>query len=176
MSAGGAPTGAPADRSAPSPASRRRQLVWRRFADGLALALLVAFLVVAVPAAARTALWRIGSCLRHLGEPLAAARARLQGPAYAAAIDRLRATIPLDEPYLLIDRSRPGEAAAIWVRYELAPRRAVFFRGRDAADAGWLRRRVPRPVHWVVVAPGEGRPPTLYSRFEFMHGAAVGAG
>ena len=74
----------------------------------------------------------------------------------------------------MVDRGRPGEGAALWVRYELAPRRAIFYRDLGPADTQRLRRRLPRAVHWVVVANGGGEAPELYSRFDYLQSAAAG--
>ncbi len=119
---------------------------------------------LAVDRAARHA----GLAFDEARESEEAARARVHGRAFIAAIDAIRRDLPAGEPYLLIDEAPPEQGAANWVRYELAPRRTILVRGGERS-ARWLRQNVPAGIGWVVVIRGDGEPPALYSRFEYIH-------
>ena len=56
-----------------------------------------------------------------------------------------------------------------WVRYDLAPRRAVYLgRLNELTSAMQVRRRLTVNLRHVVVAFGNGKPPRLYDRYRFL--------
>lgn len=140
---------------------------WQRLLDAGSLCLLALYLALAVPASAARAFRQVREAVHRVREPVAEARARVFGADFVAGVERIRAALATTEPYLLIDGGDPQEGAALWVRYELAPRRALFIRDPRAGDLDWLRRQIPRTVRWVVVAAGGRRPPELYRRYQY---------
>ena len=141
---------------------------WQRLLDAASLGLLASYLVVTVPTSLVQAVRHVRDDVHHLRESAVEARGRVFGAEFVAGIERIREALGPDEPYLLIDGGAPQEGAALWVRYELAPRPALFFRDPRADDAQWLRKRIPRAVRWVVVAPGGRKPPVLYRRYQYV--------
>jgi hypothetical protein len=152
----------------------------RRVLDGLALTLFAAFLVVAVPQAVMRAAGMLNLAQYARGESAEAGRIRLEGEPYVRGIDAIRAAVPADEPYLLVEGGRLTDGDTYWVRYDLAPRRAILLgRLADMAGAGPAIRRLGSRLRHVVVAYGHGAPPRLYDRFEFVEELdrrAAGAG
>jgi hypothetical protein len=147
-----------------APLDRRRPLA--TFADLAALGLCALYLAVAVPAALYRAAANASLAVAAAGESETAARARVYDQAFVAAVDGIRRAVPAGDPYLLIEEGDPEAGAANWVRYELAPRRAILVRG--GRGARWLGQTVPAGIRWVVVARG-GEPPTLHTRFDYLH-------
>jgi len=138
----------------------------RRLADLAALGLAAPYLAAAVPLALYRAGERVAWAAGEPHETAEAALARVHGEAFAEAIAAIRRAVPADEPYLLVAENDPEEGDEYWVRYELAPRRAVLVRGRPRS-ARRLRQRVPAGIGWVVVTRGGGRPPALYPRADY---------
>jgi hypothetical protein len=136
----------------------------------LALALFAAALVLAVPEAAEIAGKRIVLAVSRLGEDSHQARRRFLGPDYVAAVDEIRRVIPPGGEYLLADGGTERQGAAVFLRYELAPRRARFVgRLRDVRDpAQWASKFPPGSPgpRWVVVAY-PGKPAALVDRADF---------
>jgi hypothetical protein len=145
----------------------------RRVADLAALGLAALYLAVAVPLSLVRAEIGVARAVREAHETAGAALARVQGAAFADAIAAIRRVLPEDEPYLLVAENDPEEGDENWVRYELAPRRAVLVRGRPRS-ARRLRQRIPAGIRWVVVARGGGEPPALYPRFDYFQGIEEG--
>lgn len=179
----------------------RSLLGWARIA--LAASLVGVYLASTAPAALRVSLFMLRLPARAAHESLPAARARLFGEGYASAVDALRRRLPLDRPYALATGAveppggggasgsaipnAAGAAAGVddagagfWVRYDLAPRRAVFIGRLDQLrDAAALRRELNADLQQVVVA-APGLPPRLFDRESFLqeiarHGGAAGA-
>lgn len=173
------------------PAAHARRQAWRFPApwSWLALALLAFFLAVSTRPALAGAWDRAALALRTArvagGESTVASRQRCLGARYVAGVELIRRALPADEPFLLVEGGNPLHGGALWVRYELAPRRAVFF-GRlgdfsraSPAGAARLRRRIRGRLRWVVVAYEQGSPPVLLPRYQFMQrvaGRPPGAG
>ncbi|HEX4962161.1 MAG TPA: hypothetical protein VF173_15100 [Thermoanaerobaculia bacterium] len=144
-----------------------RPFRWRFW---LVLGLLALYLLIAIPMSLRNTYLRLRTAVRTAGLPAAAVRERAFGPAYVAAIEQIRRTIPEDEPYLLSQADKPflaseldQPAAMLWVRFDLLPRRAMVLR-----SPGALEGRSPDcwrdQVRWLVVATFPGRPPALLER------------
>jgi hypothetical protein len=152
------------------PRNRRRS---RRAIDLVALGLAALYVAAALPLALVRAEARVALALCEAGEPAGAALARVHGAAFADAIAAIRRTVPADEPYLIVAENAPEEGDENWVRYELAPRRAVLVRGRPRS-ARALRQRVPAGIGWVVVTPGKGGPPSLYPRADYFQSLEAG--
>lgn len=126
---------------------------WRRALPAAGLLALLAYLAVAVPSALLATWARVRDVPEASRDDARAALARFRVPEYAASIDRIRETLPENAEYLILE----NDAARI-VRFDLAPRRAVF--GGNARD---LRTNVTRETlaslpRWTVipsvVAPG----------------------
>src|SRR5215472_12728899 len=109
--------------------------------DLLALGALSVYLAAAVPWALVRAAGDVDLAI-ETGESLAAGRARVYGERYSQAIDQIRRDLPVSEPYLLVEGGSPASGGVFWVRYDLAPRRAVYL-GRldELTDAARVRRR-----------------------------------
>jgi hypothetical protein len=139
-----------------------------RALDLAAAGLLALFLMSGVSAA----LLRAGSELyqaAHAHESLAEARARVYGEAYTRAIDQIRRELPAGDGYLLVEGGDPGTGGAYWVRYDLAPRRAVYLGRLDELTSGArIRRRLAANLRHVVVAFDTREPPRLYDRYRFI--------
>jgi hypothetical protein len=125
-----------------------------RWLPRVALGVVLAYLLIAVPVGLHNTALRVRAGARTAGLSAGAMRARVFGPLYVAAIDRIRRAIPEDEPYLISELDEPG--AQLWVRFDLLPRRAMLAQG--TADC-WRRQ-----VRFMVVAVGVGRPPLFYER------------
>jgi hypothetical protein len=151
--------------------SRARVGMQAYLSRALALAAVVAiglFLVAAVPGAVGEA-WDEAGIAASTHESLGAARIRIYGESYTRAIDEIRRALPADEGYLLVEGGSGLLGGTYWVRYDLAPRRAVFL-GRldELTSADRLRRRLSANLRHVVVAFAAGKPPRLYDRYRFL--------
>jgi hypothetical protein len=141
----------------------------RRSVQWLALGLLCSFLAVSLRPALQTAFIHLRELHRHAHESSVEARARCLGPAFIGAIEAIRRELAPEEPYLLVEGGDPRDGGAVWVRYELAPRRALFLGPLDRLRGGrHTRARVAAGLRHVVVAYGPGRPPALLERYRFM--------
>jgi hypothetical protein len=134
----------------------------------LALAAFLLSLIAGLPLTAVRTLRRVGRATLSLGEDARGARVRLLGAATVAALDSIRQAIPADGEYLLVDGGDELQAEAYWVRFELAPRRAVFLgRLSEMERAPRLSWKLPLAARWVVVAYPGGTP-RLLSGQEFL--------
>lgn len=146
----------------------------RLLLDAVAIVLFGAYLVAAVPLAIRRAVNMLRTDAQAAGESLTAARARWFGDSYTRAIEEIRRVLPADRAYLLVDGGRPQDGDSYWVRYDLAPRPAIFAGQLALLDAASLRRAIDgadlRGLHdlrQVVVAYGPGVPPRLVDLSSF---------
>jgi hypothetical protein len=93
------------------------------------------------------------------------ARRRTFGAAYTDAVDAIRRALPDDAWYLLFPPADSAETGwAVWVRYDLAPRRPILVEssaGRGLRTANGVA--VPKWVRWAVL-PGDGGVPRLLTR------------
>src|ERR1700688_17631 len=150
-----------------------------RALDLFAVGLFGLFLLAAVPQAMQRATGMLRyACGLGSASPVTA-RARFSGDAYVHAIDDIRGALPVDRPYMLVEAGRPEDGGVYWVRYDLAPRRAVYL-GQLAELIDGVRsgRRSIAPLRQVVVSYGPGQPPRLlgWDRFlEEVTAAARGA-
>lgn len=145
-------------RSRPSPALR-----------AFALALFAAFLAVSLPSAAVRAAKRIVQAVGLTGESPEAARRRVMGDPWVDAIDKIRRTIPPDGPYLLVDATKEEEGGAYWVRYELAPRRALYLgKAEELPPPERLGPELAEGPPWIVVALRDREPPLLFPKESFL--------
>jgi hypothetical protein len=138
------------------------------------LAVLGLFLVINAPAAFVKSLRRIkqGWALRH--ETLIDSRRRLFGVEYVDGIEAIRNSIPPDGEYVLVSQAGADEEAALWVRYDLAPRRALRL---DLPEVSLASGRKPPsgrvqelPQH-AVIARGRGKAPQLVATTQLFPGA-----
>lgn len=139
--------------------------------SSLALGLFAAYLAVAVPWALFKSAQSGRLALRVAGETPLEERSRTYGPDYARAIEEIRRTIPRDGAYLLVNGDPREEGGPLWVKFDLAPRRAVFLgKLNELDDIERVRKRIPRAARWVVIAYGPYRRPELIERFRFIRG------
>lgn len=131
------------------------------------LGLLGLSLLAAGVAAALNTSVRLGQAVALVGEDGAGARRRVQGEAYMDAIEQIRRTIPRDGEYLLVDGGEERQAAPLWVRFDLAPRRARLVGALRDSNPDHLAARMPASSRWVVIA-FYGRPPVLIDRETFL--------
>jgi hypothetical protein len=147
---------------------------FRITAPGIALALFFLFLAVSLPVSLGRSVRRIDAAFRFAGETAYEERARVFGAEYALAIEEIRRTIPRDGVYLLLDGDEVERGGAIWVRFDLAPRRAVFLGFlKDLGTRASFRRRVTREARWVVIGYAE-KPPRLLERPELLRRLEAG--
>lgn len=133
-----------------------------------ALALFGLLLAVSLPWSAGRAVRRIYWAHLYADETPLEERFRHFGPQYALAIEEMRRVIPRHGVYALVDADRKELGSVLWVRFDLAPRRAVFLGHlHDLRNRRTVRQRLIREARWVIVASVE-RPPVLYERQEFL--------
>jgi hypothetical protein len=143
-----------------------RALSWIRAAVGLgALAL---FLAAAVPVSLRTAASLTGWAQERRRLDAAGARSAVFGEAYVRGIEKIRRLIPEDAAYYLVTAGPQETGPMCWVRYELAPRRAIFLGTLGRLKRRQLRLLRSRPVDWVVISGGAATPPRLLPRQELV--------
>jgi hypothetical protein len=148
-----------------------------RALDLAAAGLFGLFLVAAVPVAVLRSAKLLSLPSRCGGESEAAARARFEGPDYVRGIDEIRRDLAEDETYLLVEAGRPQDGGVYWVRFDLAPRRAVYLgQLAELTDADRLRRRLTGRQRQVVISYGPGRAPRLVERYRFAAELERGAG
>jgi hypothetical protein len=116
--------------------------------------LAIAAIAAHVAASARGCIGRIAerweSARERSQETFVEALARTRGAPYARAIENARERIPRNASYALVQVSDVQDARFL-VRYDLAPRRAVFL-GRVEELAGPAAASLDPEVLWVVVA------------------------
>lgn len=131
------------------------------------LALFAASLLVATERAARSSWTRIVPAISRFGEDSKQARRRALGARWVAAEEEIARAIPAGGDYLLVDGGEERQGAALFLRYQLAPRRARFAGRLSAvADPSRWAASLPAGPHWVVVAYPR-RPPVLVERTDF---------
>jgi hypothetical protein len=133
----------------------------------LAVGFFALYLAIAAALALKTAFSRISEGLPHLGEAPPTARRRVFGTPYTEAIEGIRRTLPPDSVYLLINTDDEDDGFPLWVRYDLAPRRALYL-GRLSQLPWNVRRAFPRGGQPVVLTFGSEKPPRLVGRKEFL--------
>ena len=131
------------------------------------LALFAASLLVAMERAARSSWERIVQAVSRFGEDSRQARRRALGALWVAAEGEIRHAIPAGGDYLLVDGGEERQGAALFLRYQLAPRRARFVgRLSEVKDPSRWAAGLPTGSRWVVVAY-PSRPPALVDRRDF---------
>lgn len=120
----------------------------RRLLPLAGLAALAAFLVLRLPTALDASRKRIKDAWRDRSLDADSALVRLRGPEYVAAIHGIRERLPVDAEYLLL---AAGGGAEKFVRFDLAPRRAIFGGElKDVADNVTLAK-LPSLPEWTVI-------------------------
>jgi hypothetical protein len=127
----------------------------------LVLAVFFLGLTVSLGWTSAKALRRIQKAFLYAGESALAERSREFGAPYARKVEEIRRAIPRNEVYALVDGDNDGVkiGGTLWVRFDLAPRRAVFLGPRkNLHNFAEVRRRVPSGVRWVVIGHSEAPP------------------
>lgn len=133
-----------------------------------ALVLFAILLAVSLSWSTGRAVLRMYRGWLHAGESGLEERSRLLGPDYALAIEDLRRRVPEDAIYALVDADPHEMGSVLWVRYYLAPRKAILLGFlHDLRTPRDVRKRMIREARWVIVASFE-KPPVLYERHEFI--------
>ena len=134
-----------------------------------ALALFALFLAVSVPPAAVRSAKRLVQAMGLAGEDAAAARRRVFGEPWVDSMAAIRRAIPPGEAYLLVDATKEEEGGAYWVRYELAPRRALFLgKVTELPPPERLAAQLQGGPPVVVVAMRDRQPPLMMPRDTFL--------
>jgi hypothetical protein len=137
----------------------------------VALGLFGLFLVLSVPRALTRSAWRFSLAASTVGEDPAAARRRLMGEPWVEAIERIRQAVPRDGEYLLVSGGEWALGCPYWVRFDLAPRRALYVgQANQLTDVAKLRSDLEPTPLWVVVAFQDRQPPLLLDRETFLAG------
>ena len=91
-------------------------------------------------------------------------------------LESIRQALGEGEPYLLVDAGEPADLAAAWVRYDLAPRPAVYLGriGQVLPGHPGLHRLEHEPIRHLVVASGKNEAPDYYDRQDFVREIAPG--
>jgi len=135
------------------PVRVRRSSAWRRALPAAGLVALAAYLAFGVPTALVTAWTRAAAAGPAARDGAEAALVRQRGAEYAAAIARIRETLPEDAEYLILETP-----AQVMVRFDLAPRRAVFGGGAKDLATNVTPGKLPTLPEWTVIpnldAPG----------------------
>ena len=156
----------------PSPASGRGEA--RRSAT-FALALFGLLLAVSLAWSTGRSARRIYWAFAYEGETPLEERSRHFGPEYVQAIEEIRRTIPPHGVYALVDADATEEGSVLWVRFDLAPRRATYLGFlHDLQAPRTVRQRLIREARWIVVTSVR-RPPVLYERHEFLRKVREGS-
>jgi hypothetical protein len=127
-------------------------------------ALLSTFLIAALPRAIADSIPRLIAAISRRHESDQAASSRLFGAERTAAVDAIREALRPGEPYILLDDDCGYER--FWLRNALAPHPALLL-SHETKRATRLKV-VLRESLRVVVCNGDGSPPDLYGRREFL--------
>lgn len=137
----------------------------------LALGLFAVFLAVSLSRAVAESARNVVLMHALQGETPFQERARCYSSAYTEEIENIRRTIPRDGAYILINGDAEEQGGPLWVKFDLAPRRAVYLGQLDKLQsAERLKKRIPRAARWVVIAYGPYRRPVLIERYKFVQG------
>lgn len=120
---------------------------------------LAGFVVLAARPALELAHQRLRHAIRNVREPEAAALARFRTPAYVAALEKIRRTIPETAAYYLVPAD--DGHGDYFVRFDLAPRRPLLV---EALPSGPPPPDAPR---WVVLARMDPPGPEVLETAEY---------
>jgi len=143
-----------------------RALPWIRAALGLGA--LAVFLAAAMPVSLHSAGSLTGQARERGRLDAVDARSAVFGEPYVKGVEAIRRLIPEDGDYFLATTAPQDEAPMWWVRYELAPRRAIFLGALDPLKRRQLRLLQSRPVEWVVISHDAATPPGVLPRQELV--------
>lgn len=144
-----------------------RALSWVRAVVGLGT--LAAFLATAAPMTLDLSASFVGWGRERYRQDAVTARGAVFGYAYVRSVEEIRRRIPEDSAYFLVSAaSRQDEGAIYWVRYDLAPRRAILLGKLGRLKRPQLRYVRRHPLDWAVVTYPSGAPPRLLSRQELL--------
>ena len=154
--------------------SPRPPMRLRRRSATFALALFGLLLAVSLFWETGRSVRRIWWAFAYAGETPLEERTRMFDPRYVQAIEEIRRKIPRHGVYALVDADPVEEGSVLWVRFDLAPRRATYLGFlHDLRDSRTVRQRLIREARWVIVASVR-RPPVLYDRPAFLRAVQEG--
>ena len=133
-----------------------RSPAWRRALPAAGLLAVAAYFAYGVPTALVASWTRAAASRAAAREGAEAALVRFRGPEYAAAIARIREALPEDAEYLLLE-----SPAQSMVRFDLAPRRAVFGGNAKNLAANVTPALLPSLPKWTVIASVDPPGPRL---------------
>ena len=108
---------------------------------------------------------RMASALRFESGATVEARSRIFGIPYTRAVDAIRKQIPGDAPFALVEAGDEGLGGTLWLRYDLAPRKAIDLGSLETLAAQPEEiRRLPAEVRWIVVSHGDRAAAELLDR------------
>jgi hypothetical protein len=136
---------------------------------GLAgLAALVLFIAMALPGTLANAKLHFDRGREQMHLSSLEASSRVLGKSYVQSLQVIRHLIPEEEAYFLVDGGTPDERSPLWVRYELAPRRAVLLGSVAALKPRDIQRVRRSALSWVVIAYPSGTPARVVPRDELV--------
>jgi hypothetical protein len=142
-----------------------------------ALVLFLCFVLFGLPDAVVRSARLVAQAIASRGEDKGAVEHRTRSAAYIATIERLRALIPRDGAYFLVDGLPVDRCATCWVRFDLAPRKPLLLGfakdlvgGPQAVARAFVALGGPDSgsPRYVVVAERSGVPPLVFDRESFL--------
>ncbi len=123
---------------------------WRRAVPAVGLVALAAYLVPSVFLGLAASVSKVHVAQSERRDDAWQALARNRGRHYADAIAHIRAVLPEDSEYLLLENdAAPG--AHMLVRFDLAPRRAIFGGRTQDVRSNVTFEKLPTLPRWTVV-------------------------
>lgn len=141
----------------------------RPLSGRIALLLVAATLSAATLRPVAVSLVRILSAIQGTGTGTLAGRTRIFGSGYTQTVETIRRTLRDTAPYALLEAGSPDEGGTLWLRYDLAPRKAIELgRMGDLATHPDRFERLSGEVRWIVVSHGYGANPEILDRRQFV--------
>lgn len=116
------------------------------------------FLAASVPSALAASWKRVMAAWHDRALDADESLATVRGPDYVAAIRRIREELPADSEYLLFGAP---DGADVFVRFDLAPRRAVFGGATTDLSKNVTPSRLHELPEWTVIPRLDGPGPRL---------------
>lgn len=123
---------------------------WRRALPAAGLLALGAYLVPAVPLGLAAAWGRVQAARTDGRNDSWSALASQRGKPYAEGIARIREALPEDAEYLILENDAASDAD-MFVRFDLAPRRAIFGGNTRDLRANVTLEKLSSLPRWTVI-------------------------